>query len=262
MLRDQGLTLLLAMFFSIAAGLVGCIALMRRMLLAGDVMSHLALPGLGIAFLYKINPLVGGAATLFFGTLLVWQLQRKSGLAPEAAIGVIFAGALAIGAAVTPNEDLAESLFGELPKISFGGFLIAAGAVLLVIFSVYLLRDELTLSIFSPDLAAATGVNVSRLDLYYLLLFSVTILVGLRFMGALLASALIIVPAATARQLTDKLSHFLLIASALSLFAVTSGFLASVVVFKFSTAGPTITMFSAALFGLALLMKRRTKLRL
>ena len=253
---DQGLLLALALLFSLAAGLVGCIALMRRMLLAGDVISHLALPGIGLALAFKVNPLLGGAATLFLGTLLVWQLQKKTGLATEAAIGVVFAAALAIGAAVTPSEDLAESLFGQLGRISPGGFLLGLTAVLLVIVSIFVLRDQLSLSIFSTDLAAATGVDVARLDLYFLLLFSLTVLVGLRFMGALLASALIIMPSATARQLTNKLSHFFALAVATSLFSVTAGFLLNAFIFKFSTVGPTIAILSAVLFSLSLLARR------
>jgi len=226
------------------------------MLLAGDVISHLALPGLGLAFAFKVNPLMGGAATLFIGTFLVWQLQRKTGLATEAAIGVIFAAALAIGAAVTPSDDLAESLFGQLEKLSPGGFLMVLAAVLFVIFSIFMLRDQLSLSIFSTDLAAATGVNIARLDLYFLLLFSLTVLVGLRFMGALLASALIIMPSATARQLTNKLTHFFALAVVSSLFSVAAGFLLNAFVFKFSTAGPTIAIVSAFLFSLSLLGRR------
>lgn len=256
MLREQGLLFVLALFFALAAGLVGCIALMRRMLLAGDVISHLALPGLGIAFAFKFNPLLGGAATLFLGTFLVWQLQKNTDLATEAAIGVIFAASLAIGAAVTPNEDLAESLFGELGNISPSGFLLGMAGVLFVIFSIFLLRDQLALSIFSTDLAAATGVNTVRLDLYFLLLFSLTVLVGLRFMGALLASALIIMPSATARQISNKLPHFLVLAMAASFVSVAVGFLLNTFVFKFSTAGPTIAILSAVLFGLSLLARK------
>jgi len=75
--REQLPLLVLAMFFALAAGLVGGIALMKRMALAGDVMSHLALPGLGMAFLLKVDPLMGGAATLFLGTFLVWKLQKS-----------------------------------------------------------------------------------------------------------------------------------------------------------------------------------------
>jgi zinc transport system permease protein len=257
MLRDQGLLLLLALLFALAAGLVGCIALMKRMLLAGDVISHLALPGLGLALTFKVNPLMGGAATLFLGTFLIWELQKKTDLATEAAIGVIFAAALAIGAAVTPREELAETLFGELKVISPPGFFLGTIAVLFVISSIFLLRDQLSLSIFSTDLAAATGVNTVRLDLYFLLLFSLTVLVGLRFMGALLGSSLIIMPSATARQLTDKLPHFFILAMAASLISVAAGFLLNIVVFKFSTAGPTIAILSAALFGLSLLGRWR-----
>ena len=257
MVRDQGLLFVLALFFSLAAGLVGCIALMRRMLLAGDVISHLALPGLGLAFTFKVNPVLGGAATLFLGTFLVWQLQRKTDLATEAAIGVIFAAALAVGAAVTPSEDLAESLFGQLQKLSLPGFILGLAAVIFVIFSIFLLKDQLALSIFYTDLAAATGVHIARLDLYFLLLFSLTVLVGVRFMGALLASALIIMPSATARQLTNKLSHFLLLAVIASLLSVAAGFLLNAFVFKFSTAGPTIAILSAVLFSLSLLARAK-----
>jgi zinc transport system permease protein len=253
MVREQGLLFVLVLFFSLAAGMVGCIALMRRMLLAGDVISHLALPGLGLAFAFKANPVLGGAATLFLGTFLVWQLQKKTGLATEAAIGVVFAAALAVGAAITPSEDLAESLFGELQGISVTGFLFGLAAVSFVIFAIFLLRDQLAISIFSSDLAAATGVSISRLDLYFLLLFSLTVLVGLRFMGALLASSLIIMPSATARQLTNKLSSFFLLAVAASLWAVAAGFLLNAFVLHFSTAGPTIAIISAVLFGLSLL---------
>jgi len=104
---------MLALLFAVAAGLVGSFALMKRMLLAGDVISHLALPGFGLAFLLKINPLLGAATTLFLGTLLIWQLQKKTGLATESAIGVVFAAALGIGAAITPSDELIEALFGE-----------------------------------------------------------------------------------------------------------------------------------------------------
>src|SRR5581483_10050169 len=255
MVREQALLFVLVLFFSLAAGLVGCVALMRRMLLAGDVISHLALPGLGLAFTFKLNPVLGGAATLFLGTFLVWQLQKKTGLATEAAIGVVFAAALAIGAAITPSENLAESLFGEQQGISPTGFLLGAAAVALVVFAVFRLRDRLALAIFSSDLAAATGVRISRLDLYFLLLFSLTVLVGLRFMGALLGSALIIVPAATANQLTSKMSDFVIASCAASVLSVSLGWTLNLLLLHSSTPGPSIAIVSALLFGASLLKK-------
>jgi ABC-type Mn2+/Zn2+ transport system permease subunit len=251
----QALLLTLALFYALAAALVGCVALMKRMLLAGDVISHLALPGLGAALAVGVNPLIGGAATLFLGTLLIWRLENKTGLTIEAAVGVIFAGALAIGAAVTPREDLAESLFGELPHVSLLALLLGMVAALSVVLSVYLLRERLVLSIFSPDLAVATGVNVARVDLSFLLLFSLTVLIGLRFMGALLASGLIIMPAATARQWTDRMAYFLLGSLAVSMLSVIGGFAVNAYLLSSFTVGPAIVIVSALLFGLTLLGK-------
>jgi len=254
---SQTYTLILTLSFAFAAGLVGCFALMKRMLLASDVLSHLALPGLGLAFLFKLNPLIGGATTLLLGTLLVWQLQKKTGLAADASIGVVFAMALAIGAAFTPSEDLVEALFGAYPKLSLFGLLIGLAAVTGVILAILRFKDRLTLTVFSPELAAATGLNVGRLELYYLLVFSVTILIGLRFMGALLSSALIIMPAATARQVTNRLSHFITVSMAVSAVSVLAGSLLNTFVFRSSTAGPAIVVISAFFFGLSLL-KRTT----
>ena len=93
-----------------ASGLVGSFALMKRMTLAGDVVSHFALPGLGLAFLWHLNPLHGAAVTLAIGIVLIDQLQRRTGLTTETAIGVIFVAALAIGTLVTPTEDLIDAL--------------------------------------------------------------------------------------------------------------------------------------------------------
>ena len=247
--------LLLALVFAVAAGLVGSFAFMKRMLLASDVISHLALPGLGIAFLLKINPVVGGAASLFLGAFLIWRLQRQTGLSSDTMIGVVFAAALAIGAAVTPNEDLLEALFGASKKLSLPGFILGSIAAGLVIFFVVRLKNQLVLTVFSPELAAATGVTVSRLDLYFLFLFSLTVLVGLRFTGALLGSALLIVPAATAHQLTSKLSQFAAISCLVSVFSVSAGWLFNAFVSRSTTPGPTIVIVSGLLFGLSLLKR-------
>lgn len=257
----ETLTIALALLFALAAGLVGSFALMKRMLLASDVISHLALPGLGIAFLLKFEPIAGGAATLLLGTLLVWWLQKGTGLATDAAIGVVFAAALAIGAVITPHEDLVEALFGNFRPLSAVGFLLGLAGVLFVIASVLQYKDRLTLSLFAPELGAVTGINVDRLDLGFLLIFSLTVLIGLRFMGALLSSALIILPAATARRLTDRLSQFIAVSMIVSAVSVGAGFLISTGLFRTSTSGastvgPTVVIVSAFLFALSLLRRK------
>src|SRR5205823_8471475 len=102
-------------------------------------------------------------------------------------------------------------------------FLAGMVAVALVIGFVMMSRHRLIMSLFSPELAAATGVNVSRLNLYFLMVFSLTVLLGLRFLGALLVGALIIVPAAIGRQLTHTLTAFMITSAIASVMPVLLG---------------------------------------
>ena len=217
-------SIIVALLTAVAAGLVGSFALMKRMSLAGDVISHIALPGLGLALLLHFNPLIGAATTLFLGTLLIWRLQSGGTLTTDVAIGVIFTAALAVGTLLTPSEDLIEALFGGFQSLTLISFSLAVLAVIAIMSFLYVSRHQLVLSMFSPELAAATGVNVSRLNLYYLLVFSLTVLLGLRFLGALLVGALIIIPAAAGRQLTHTLTRFLIASSTVSLVSVLIGF--------------------------------------
>jgi len=256
MLHSGGIyAVVVALLFAVAAGLVGSFALMKRMLLASDVISHVALPGLGLAFLFGFNPLIGGGATLLLGTLLIWQLQKKTGLATDAMIGVVFAASVAIGAVLTPKEDLVEALFGRFQDLSLAAFLIGIAAVLVVILVIFRFKDELILGLFAPELAAATGVKLERLNLYFLLVFSLSVLVGLRFLGALLAGALIILPATTGRRLTDDLSRFLVVSCLASVVAVGSGFAVTRYLLPQFSPGPVVVIISAILFALSLLKR-------
>ena len=124
-------TLALSVAMAVAAGLVGCFALMRRLALAADALSHVALPGIGVALALHVHPLFGALAMLFFGALLVWALEARARATTETVIGVVFSAALALGSLLTSGEDLIEALFGGAgalsgPEIVFG--LVAAGA--------------------------------------------------------------------------------------------------------------------------------------
>jgi len=256
MAAKESYAVLLAMLFSGAAGLVGTFALLNRMVLAGNVISHFALPGLGLAFLLGLDPVIGAASTLLVGTVWVWLIQRKTNLATEATIGVIFAAALAIGALITPSGDLVEALFGGLTGASLTSVLLGVVACALVVGFMLWHKAQLLLMLFSPDLAIVTGVPVTRLQLYFLLVFSLTILMGLRFMGALLTSALIIVPAVTARQVSNRPAVLFMAAPLLGSASVIGGVLLNRFVLKAGTAAPAIVLVSVLFFGLSLLRKR------
>jgi len=208
--------LILSLAMAVAAGLVGCIAVMRRMTLASDAMSHVALPGIAVATLLHANPVVGGLAALVLGTFLVWAIEHKTRIPIEAVIGVVFSAALAIGSLLMPGQDLVEALFGAARapgrrEVIFG----VLGAVGVVIF-LFRARSRLVITLVSPDLARAAGVDVARIDLFFLLCFAVTVALGLRFLGVLLMGSLIIIPAATSRHLARSLRQMQTISVAIA----------------------------------------------
>lgn len=248
--------IILAVLAAAAAGLVGAFALMKRTILAGDVMSHIAIPGLGLAIVWNLNPFVGGGLTLFAGILIIWQLQKKTELSAEAAIGVIFASSVAIGALlINSTEELVDALFGGFANVSPVGFELGVAASLIIIASLWFLRNKLIITLFSPELATSAGINVSRMNLYFLLLFGLAILANLRFLGALLVGSLIIIPASAARQLTHSLAPFLTMSAVISIASMLIGFFLSN---QYGTSlGPTVVTVSAAFFVLSLLKKKK-----
>lgn len=253
---DLTFTIILAITSAAAAGLVGAFALMKRTILAGDVMSHIAIPGLGLAVIWQINPIAGGALTLFAGILLIWHLQKKTELSAEAAIGVIFASSVALGALlINSKEELVDALFGGFGNVSVTGFLLGVGTSIVIIAALWILRNKLIIGLFSPELASSAGVNVNRLNLYFLLLFGLAILSNLRFLGALLVGSLIIIPASAARQLTHTLAPFLAASALISVASMLIGFYLSQTYGL--DLGPTVVVVSAAFFVLSLLKKKR-----
>jgi len=246
-----------ALLVAVAAGLVGAVALLKRMSLASDVLSHLALPGIGIALVFRFNPVLGAASTLVVGTLLVWGLERKTGIAMEAVIGVVFAASLALGALITPKEELEEALFGQLQPMTLAGFIAASAAAIAITATLLRRKDHLVLALFSPNLAATTGVKVSRMNLEFLLLFSFTILVCLKFLGALLAGALLMIPAATGQRLATGINNFLKYSVLASILSVIAGLLLSARLPRLPSSGPVIVLAAAAIFVLVSLFAPR-----
>ena len=127
--------LALAVAMAVASGLIGCFAVMRRMSLAADPLSHVALPGIGIALALRINSIFGAVALLFFGALLVWALERRTRAATETMIGIVFSAALAVGSLMTSGEALIDALFGTSTALSKSELIFGlVGAVAVIVF--------------------------------------------------------------------------------------------------------------------------------
>jgi ABC-type Mn2+/Zn2+ transport system permease subunit len=206
-----------------AAGLVGCFAVMRRMALASDALAHVALPGIALALALRINPVLGGLAALIVGTVLVWALEHRTRVPTEAIIGVVFSAALAVGSMLTSGEELIEALFGAPSAVAGPETALGLAAVIAVIGFVLRAKSRLVIALISPDLARTAGIDVARLDLLFLLAFALTVALGLRYLGVLLMGSLIIIPAATARQLAGGLNSMLAVAAALAVAATVVG---------------------------------------
>jgi ABC-type Mn2+/Zn2+ transport system permease subunit len=243
--------LALSSTMALAAGLIGCFAVMRRMALAGDALSHVALPGIGIALALHIHPLFGAVAMLLFAGVLIWAIEDRSHLALETIIGVVFSGALAIGSLMTTGEDLIEALFGGAGTVSLAeivfGVLTAAAVTIFILWQ----RHALIVTLVSPDIARTIGIDVKRLNLVYLEMFALTVALGLRYLGVLLMGSLIIIPAATAKRVSRNLTQMLVMASVLAILVTVVGTLAAAH-FQRPT-GPFIVTIAAAVFFLSAL---------
>jgi ABC-type Mn2+/Zn2+ transport system permease subunit len=246
--------LALSLGMAVAAGLVGCFAVMRRMTLASDAIAHVALPGIGIALLVGVQPLLGGIVMLLLGTLLIWAVETKTRIPTETVIGVVFSAALAVGALFTPGESLIEALFGKpgalgVPELAFG----VAGSIGVAVFIVSQ-RHRLVIALVSRDLAQTSGIDVPRLSLLYLVTFSVTVALGLRYLGVLLMGSLIIIPAASAKHLARNLNSMLAIAVAIAIFSTLAGTSLGHALHR--QGGPLIIAIAAGIFFVSLLKRR------
>ena len=244
-------TLLLSAVTAVAAGLMGCYALMRRMTLAGDALSHVALPGIGLALILGFHPLAGALVALLAGALLVWVLERRTRIATETVIGVVFSTALAVGALLTTGEELMDALFGAPTVLTAWELGVGlAGSAAVIAFAI-LARDRLIVALVSPEIALTSGIDVPRLDLLFLVAFAVTVALGLRYLGVLLMGSLVIIPAATARRLARDLAGMFGVSIAVAVLATVLGTYVAAGLHRES--GPVIVTIAAACFLLATL---------
>jgi ABC-type Mn2+/Zn2+ transport system permease subunit len=247
--------LLLSGVVAVAAGLMGCFAVMRRMTLAGDALSHVALPGIGVALALQINPLFGGAAMLAFGALIIWALEDQTRLATETVIGVVFSAALAIGSmTLASGDELVEALFGQTGRIGWVEIGIGLVGAAAVVTFVVRQKNRLVLMLVSPDIARTARIDHRRLNFLYLQAFALTVALGLRFLGVLLMGSLVIIPAATAKRLSRNLTEMLVLAAILAAAATEGGSLLAAWLHR--ETGPVIVTLAALGFLLTLVRRR------
>jgi len=247
-------SLLTGTFVGLATGYIGSLMVLKKMALVGDALSHVALPGLALGLLFNFDPFLGAFAFLFLAAVVTWHLERNSKLSAETIVGVLFVLALAVGILITPEPELLEALFGDITKVGLIDTVLTAVISILAIFTTKIIYKKIILGIISEELAISSGIKVSRINLLYLLLVALIVAVGIKSIGTLLVGVLVIIPAASAKNISSNLFRYSLLSS---LFGVISSFfgvlLSSYVELP---AGPLVVLLGTSIFVISLFVNK------
>jgi len=247
------LSLTVAVFVGLSAGYLGSLMVLKRMALVGDALSHVALPGLALGILFNFSPFIGAFVFLFGSALIVWHIERITRLSLETIVGAMFTLALAIGILIIPEPDLLEALFGDITKVTLLDTVIAVIVALLAVSLTKLVYNKMILGMISEELATSSGVNVARTNLVYLLLVSLVVAIGIKIAGSLLVGFLVIVPAATAKNLSSSLFKYALLSCTFGIISSCSGVLLSG--YLDLPSGPLVVLSGIAIFLIGILVK-------
>ncbi len=242
-------------------GAMGAFVVARGWGFIGDAISHAIFPGVVVAYLGRFNFSLGALAFGVMTSLGIGALSHSRRLKEDTAIGVLFAGAFALGIVLISSirsyaTDLGAILFGNILGVSDQDLLtmFALGVVVLVL--LFLTYKELLLVAFDRTMASAMGLPVAWLDQLLLLLITLTIIVSLQAVGNILVVAMLITPAATARLFVRRFHTLMLLGAIIGAFCGLAGLYASY--YLNLASGGVIVLTATLVFGLAFVFAPRT----
>lgn len=242
----------------LAAGPLGAFVVWRRMAYMGDASAHAALLGVALALLSDLPVALGTALVALAIASLVTVLSSRE-RAADTVLGVLAHSALAIGLvaisfAPQVRSDLSAFLFGDILTVSTADLAwIWGGAAIVLALLVWRWNALLTATV-NEELAQAAGLDPRRERFVLTVALALVVAVAIKIVGALLISAMLIVPAAAARSFARTPEGMALIAVLIGCVAVLAGLWGS---FTFDTpAGPSIVTAAAVFFGLSLAKAR------
>ena len=236
---------------ALIAGVIGCFVVWRRMAYFGDSLAHSALLGavLGLAtgISYNISTII---ICLFFSLILLW-LQQKKIFATDTLLGILAHTALSIGVVASSffqqKINLNAYLFGDILTVTLAEIWWIYGGGSIVLILLLLNWSSLVLMTIHEDLAKAERVCTFSIQLLLMFLMTIVVAVSTRIVGILLVTSMLIIPAATARQLARSPEAMAVLASILGSIAVIVGVFASL---QFDTpSGPSIVVTSTVIFA-------------
>ena len=219
----------------------------------GDAISHAVLPGVALSYMLGSSYIIGATVFGMASAALIGFVTKHSRLKNDTAIGIVFSAFFALGIILISfarsSTDLYHILFGNVLAVRDSDMLLTAAVLGIVLISVPLFYKQLKLTSFAPTIAKSYGWNISAINYGLMFLLTLVAVTSLQTVGTILVIAMLITPAATAYQLTDKLLVMIVLSTVF-------GTLSSIVGLYFSysynlPSGATIVMAAAMFFIVA-----------
>ncbi|MGD2057442.1 MAG: metal ABC transporter permease [Anaerolineales bacterium] len=252
--------LMAALIVGVVCPVLGTYVVLRGMAFFGDALAHIILPGVVIAFLLGWPLAVGALIVGVLAALAIGAISRRTRIQEDAAIGVVFAGAFALGVALISMQrsyavDLAHILFGNLLGVSVADLWLMGILGLIVLVGIFAFYKEFLVLSFDPTLARTLRLPVNLLQNLLLILLAMVIVISIQAVGVALVLAMLVTPASAAYLITRRLPPMMLLSAALG---IVGGFLGLYVSYYLDIAsGPAIVLVETVFFALALAFSPR-----
>ncbi|WP_118806193.1 zinc ABC transporter permease subunit ZnuB [Haemophilus haemolyticus] len=252
--------LLTGILLSLITAPLGVFVVWRKMAYFGDTLSHSALLGVALGIFLQVNPYIAIVVlTLILAIAMVW-LESNTQFSIDTLLGIIAHSCLSLGVVTVGllqnvRVDLMSYLFGDLLAINYTDLIYIGIGVIIVLSTLIYFWQSLLSTTVSPELAQVEGINIKKMRFILMILTALTIALSMKFVGALIITSLLIIPAATARRFARTPESMVGWAIVVSMLSIIAGLILSA--FYDTAAGPSVVICSALLFVLSLFKKER-----
>jgi zinc transport system permease protein len=253
------LALVAGLVVGVCAPLIGAYLVQRNLSLMGDGLGHLAFAGVGLALLADTSPLWVALVVTIIGALIVERIRARSKSSGDLALSLVFYSGLAMGSVLLgragAGAKASSYLFGSLLSIDRNETLVVVVSGVVIVVVMLAIGRSLFAVLVDEEAAAVGGLPVRALNDVLMVLTAITVVVGMRTVGILLVSALMVLPVGASKALTTSFRSLLFVGSAFGVGSVVVGLVLSRILDTF--AGGTIVLVASAAFLLASLVSRR-----
>ena len=250
--------LITGIFIAISCSLLGVFLVLKNMSLIGDGLAHVSFAAIAIGLLVSDKPIIISISIVIVASFLVLLLKEKAKIDADATIGLLSSFSIAVGVIIASvakgfNIDLFSYLFGSILFISPSEMILSGILAIILIVLVLLFYNDLFSITFDENFAKISGIKVRRVNYLLSVLISVTIVLGIRIVGTMLISSLIVFPSVSALQISKGFKRTLMFSVLFSMIAVVLG-----IIFSYILNVPTgalIVVVNAIIFLITLIIR-------